>query len=197
MSNEAILKFAKEKISLDWGQAIVGGLVMLLVSAASGLIPFGSLILTGPLMLGYAIWGINIVRNDWFKLDNLFEGFKNFGNSLATFLLSVLFILLWTLLLIIPGIIKALAYSQALFILADEPDLAAMDALRKSEAMMNGNKTKFFLLHLVFMLLSIACIFTLGIGFLFLFPYIQVTKAKFYIEVRKNYYAQVGDSSEN
>ena len=93
------------------------------------------------------------------------------------------------------GIIKALAYSQALFILADEPDIAPMEALRKSEAMMKGNKTKYFLLGLIFLLLSILCVFTLGIGFFFVLPLIQVTLAKFYKEVRVQF-TGVDDISE-
>jgi uncharacterized membrane protein len=67
--------------------------------------------------------------------------------------------------------------------LADEPEMKPMEALRKSEHMMDGNKTKLFLLYLLFMLLSIACIFTLGIGLLFLIPVMQTTLAEFYNEL--------------
>ncbi|MDB4161240.1 DUF975 family protein [Bacteroidia bacterium] len=187
ISNLDLISQGKDKAGISWGQAIVGSLVMMVVSAMSGFIPFGSLVLGAPLVLGYSIWALKIVREDDFKVDHIFDGFKNFGNSLATYLLRILLILLWTLLFIIPGIIKGLAYSQAMFILADEPEIGPMDALKKSEAMMNGNKTKLFLLGLIFALLSVACVFTLGIGFLFLLPVMQITLAKFYDEVKMNY----------
>ncbi|MFT5055452.1 MAG: putative membrane protein [Pseudoalteromonas distincta] len=189
ISNSDLISQGKDKAGINWGQAILGSLIMMIVSGVVGVIPFalGSLLLAGPLRLGYVIWALKIVREDDFKLDHLFDGFKNFGNALATYLLNVLLILLWSLLLIVPGIIKALAYSQALYVLADEPEIGPMDALKKSEAMMNGNKVKYFLLGLIFMLLSLACVLTLGIGFLFLLPVMQITLANFYNEVKMNY----------
>ena len=200
ISNEEILRYAKDKVSQNWGMVIVASILVGLMSLVAGQInlrgvPLGSLVLTGPITLGYAIWALNVLRNDEFEIERILDGFKNFGNSLATYLLMVLLVILWSLLLIIPGIIKALAYSQALFILADEPDIAPMEALRKSEAMMKGNKTKYFLLGLIFLLLSILCVFTLGIGFFFLLPLIQVTLAKFYQEVRVQF-TGVDDISE-
>ncbi|MGB1038710.1 MAG: DUF975 family protein [Bacteroidia bacterium] len=186
-SNSDLVSIGKDLASINWGQAIAGSLLIGLVSAASGILPVISLIVGGPLMLGYCLWSLKIVREEEFKLDYLFDGFKNFGNSVGTYLLNFLLVILWSLLLIIPGIIKALAYSQSMFILADEPEIGPMEALRKSEAMMKGYKTKYFLLGLIFMLLSIACIFTLGIGFFFLMPVMQITMAKFYEEVRANY----------
>ena len=119
-----------------------------------------------------------------FNVERIFDGFSNFGNSLVTFLLMVLLIFLWTLLFIIPGIIKALAYSQVFYILADNPEIKGMDALRMSEEMMKGSKSKLFLLYLIFGLLSILCIFTLGIGYLFLIPVMQLTMARFYQELK-------------
>jgi len=133
ISNSDLISQGKDKAGINWGQAILGSLIMMIVSGVVGVIPFalGSLLLAGPLGLGYAIWALKIVREDDFKLDHLFDGFKNFGNALATYLLNVLLILLWSLLLIVPGIIKALAYSQALYVLADEPEIGPMNALKK------------------------------------------------------------------
>ncbi len=137
---------------------------------------------------------MGIVRKDEFEVEHLFNKFKNFVNSLVLYLLKILLIIAWSLLFIVPGVIEALTYSQAIFILADEPEIKGMYALRKSEAMMKGNKIKYFLMGLIFMLLSIAYVFTLGIGFLFLAPVIQVSMAKFYDEARRKY---IGESTEN
>jgi uncharacterized membrane protein len=195
ISNQAIISFAKDKVSQNWGLAIVGSLVYLVVtSVASLFLSVGSLLVTGAFMLGYAYWALFILRKDSFEVEHLFDGFQNFVNSLVTYLLMVLLVFAWTLLLIVPGIIKALAYSQAFFILADEPETKGMDALRKSEAMMKGNKTKYFLMLLVFMLLGLACVFTLGIGYLFLAPVMQVSLAKFYDEARRQYTGETIES---
>ncbi|HAY89286.1 MAG TPA: hypothetical protein DCY51_07585 [Bacteroidetes bacterium] len=194
MSNQDIISYAKNKVSQNWGLAIVGSLVYAVITSIASMLSIGVILVSGPLSLGYAYWSLFILRKDRFEVEHLFDGFKNFVNALVTYLLMILLVFAWTLLLIVPGIIKALAYSQAIFILADEPETKGMDALRKSEAMMKGNKTKYFLMGLLFLLLGIACIFTLGIGFLFLAPVIQVSLAKFYDEVRRKY---TGESIES
>ncbi len=183
-SNSDLIGDARKILSENWGGAIIATLIYLAISMVIGFIPGASLILGGPLMLGWALWALGVNRNQDFDYNKIFEGFNNFGNSLVTYLLMIVFIILWTLLLIIPGIIKGLAYSQTFYILADKPDIKPMEALRQSEAMMKGNKTKYFLLILLFFLLALACVLTLGIGFLFLIPLMQVTTARFYQELK-------------
>jgi len=87
------------------------------------------------------------------------------------------------LLLIIPGIIAALSYSQAFFILADNPSLSASEVLSKSKEIMDGHKLKLFFLGFNFIGWSFLCILTLGIGFLWLIPYMKVSYASFYNEI--------------
>jgi uncharacterized membrane protein len=96
----------------------------------------------------------------------------------------LIFVLLWTLLLIIPGIIMAIAYSQTFYIIADDKNITPMDAIRKSVRLMNGYKGKYFLFCLRFLGWAILCLFTLGIGFLFLIPYMRVCFAKFYEDIK-------------
>ena len=103
----------------------------------------------------------------------------------------LLYVLLWTLLLIIPGIIAALGYSMTYYILADDPLLKPQDALKKSKTMMNGHKTKLFYLCLRFFLLALLCILTLGIGFFWLIPYVHVTMAKFYDDINGSSFLSV------
>ncbi|GHT57847.1 hypothetical protein FACS18945_2990 [Bacteroidia bacterium] len=90
----------------------------------------------------------------------------------------------WSLLLIIPGIIAAISYSMTFYIIADDPAISAMDAINKSKKMMYGYKMKYFCLSLRFLGWALLCILTLGIGFLWLMPYIQVTFAKFYDDLK-------------
>ena len=86
------------------------------------------------------------------KVDQIFMGFNNFSQALTAYLMMVVYVVLWTLLLIIPGIIAALSYSMIFYIMADNPAMIAGDVLRKSKEMMNGYKLKLFYLYLRFFL---------------------------------------------
>jgi len=92
----------------------------------------------------------------------------------------IIFVLLWSLLLIVPGIIAAFRYSMSFYILADNPDMGIMEAINESKRMMRGNKWKFFCLNLSFIGWAILGVLTLGIGYLWLTPYIEVTMIAFY-----------------
>lgn len=121
-----------------------------------------------------------------------FDGIKLFTKSLVTYLLMVLFIVLWTLLLIVPGIIAALSYSMSFYILADNPLLTPLEILDESRKMTYGYKWQLFYLFLWFLLLAVLCVLTLGIGFLWLIPYVHITLAKFYDYVKDNPIARPG-----
>jgi uncharacterized membrane protein len=101
----------------------------------------------------------------------------------GTAILVGIFTILWSLLLIIPGIIKGIAYSQVFFLLRDNPEYTALEAITESKKRMKGYKWKFFLLNLSFIGWAFIAIFTLGIGFLWLTPYILTANATFYNEL--------------
>ncbi len=186
--NKVLMRMAKESLKGKWGIAIGTFVIYSLIIGGIGVIPFAggpaSLIVGGPMLLGLTIFTLNISRNTNPKLEQLFHGFKNFGTALGTYLLMVLFIALWSLLLIVPGIIAAISYAMTFFILADDNTIPPMDALRKSKKMMYGYKGKFFCLVLRFFGWFLLCILTLGIGFLWLYPYMQVSFAKFYDDIK-------------
>ena len=94
-----------------------------------------------------------------------------------------LFIVLWTFLFIIPGIVKSYSYSMAAYIAAENPEMSATDAINESKLLMDGNKWRLFCLDLSFIGWSILCVFTLGIGYLFLRPYREAAFAAFYREI--------------
>ncbi|MCB0429972.1 MAG: DUF975 family protein [Flavobacteriales bacterium] len=183
-SNSELLSLSRASLNGKWGLAIGTILLLGILEVAAGSIPFLSLILGGPFTLGAAIFSLNISREREAKLDDIFQGFQNFSNALVTYLLMVLYIFLWSLLLIIPGIIAGLGYSLVFYIIADEPDIKPSDALNKSKQMMDGYKMKMFTLCLRFFLLGILCVLTLFIGLLWLIPYVHITMAKFYDDVR-------------
>ncbi len=126
---------------------------------------------------------------DPFDITHLFDGYRHgqFLRFITTGLLMGIYVFLWSLLLIIPGIIKALSYSMTPFILHDRPDLKNNGAIELSMDMMRGHKADLFWLILSFLGWGILCLFTLGIGFFWLTPYITASMAAFYEEVKADY----------
>ncbi|MDA9327744.1 DUF975 family protein [Flavobacteriaceae bacterium] len=186
--NTELMAEARESLSGNWGLAIGTFLVYGIIISSLQFIPVvGSvlaLFIAGPMLVGVSMFSLSLSRGENARLEQIFEGFKNYGTVLGAYLLMVLFIFLWMLLLIIPGIIAAIAYSQTFYILAEDDTIGSMDALKKSKEMMDGYKWKYFCLGLRFIGWALLCILTLGIGFLWLSPYIQISYAKFYEDIK-------------
>ena len=188
--NVVLMRKARESLKGKWGLAIGTYVVFVLILSVFQVKPMWgfapSLLITGPMILGMSIFSLSLARNQEARIEQLFDGFKNFGTSLGAYVLMVVFIILWLLLLIIPGIIAAISYSLTFYIIADDDSIGPMEAIDKSKKMMNGYKWKFFCLALRFLGWALLCILTLGIGFLWLIPYMQVSYAKFYDDVKAN-----------
>ncbi len=185
--NIILMRDAKASLKGKWALAIGTFLIYSLIVCAFGAKPqtgIVSLLISGPMMLGAAKFSLTMSRGEEARLEQIFDGFKAFGTALATYLLMMLFIVLWMLLLIIPGIIAAMSYSMTFYLLADDHSLRPMDALNKSKQLMDGYKWKLFYLCLRFFLLALLCVLTLGIGFLWLIPYVNITMAKFYDDIK-------------
>lgn len=186
--NRDLMAQARACLSGNWGFAIGIFVVAELISMAVSIIPLVgwliSLAITGPLTLGMTIVFLTIARSQGVQFGMLFDGFKRFGTSFGAYLLMGLFTFLWTLLLIVPGIIAALSYSMTFFILRDDPTVGALDAIGRSKKMMQGNKWKYFCLQWRFFGWALLCILTLGIGFLWLLPYIMTSTARFYEDLK-------------
>ena len=117
-------------------------------------LPYGGgiyqLIIGGPLELGFTIFLLTFFRKR--KIDNtlLFEGFSRFGKAMLLLVLMSVKIMLWSLLLVIPGSIAAFRYSQAFYVLADNPDMSVSQCIKESCRIMAGNKGRYFYLQLTF-----------------------------------------------
>lgn len=181
-ANSELTSKARESLSNNWGLAVGTFFVFTMINSIGNEV---SLIIGGAMQLGASIFALNIARGKKAEFSQLFDGFKNFANSLVANLLMILFILLWMLLLIIPGIIAAIAYSQTFFILADDKKISGSDAIKKSKQMMKGYKGKYFMLCLRFTGWFLLSILTLGIGFLWFVPYVSVSFANFYDDIKK------------
>ncbi len=140
-----------------------------------------------PMLYGITLYFLNISRSNDVNLSMLFDGFKDYSRVFCTLLLVNVYTLLWTLLLIIPGIIKSLSYALTPYILIDNTEMKNNEAIELSMKMMHGYKMKLFWLSLSFIGWIILCILTLGIGFLWLIPYAQTSMAAFYEDVKANY----------
>lgn len=187
-TNSQLMNQARASLSGRWGLAIGGYLIYNIIIGITQNIPvvgaIGALILGGPMFLGSIYFSLKLARGQDTNVEIIFDGFKLFGKALGTYLLMVLYIVGWTLLLIIPGIIKGISYSQTFYILAEDDSIGSEEAILKSMKMMEGYKMKYFVLGLNFIPWALLCILTLGIGFLWLVPYASVSYANFYLDLK-------------
>ena len=121
--NSALMRNARSSLSGKWGLAIGTFVVYFLIITVFRYIPFMgealAIFISGPLMLGLAKFSLSLSRNEPADISQLFQGFDTFAAALITYLLVMVFVILWTLLLIIPGIIAGLSSAMTFFILAD------------------------------------------------------------------------------
>lgn len=178
---------AREALRGLWGGSVVMVFVYeVLVSAAGvalGNVTHGSGSVLAAMALAPMAYALNIAflrlyRKDPQELGYLFQEFNS--RVYVTTLLTMVYTLLWTLLLIIPGIIKGYSYSMTYYVLEDNPDLSGDKAIEESMRLMDGHKWELFRLHLSFIGWALLCILTLGIGILWLIPYMNTAQAAFY-----------------
>lgn len=141
-----------------------------------------SILVLGPLSIGYYFFSLRFVRGMEVTATTPYRAFTSgcYGRFTLAYFMMNLFVFLWSLLLIIPGIIKALAYSQMPFILMDHPEMGWKEALQESQRMMYGHKWEYFVLGLSFILWILLVGVTFGIAILYVGPYMQMTYANYY-----------------
>ena len=162
----------------------------------------GALVLSGVVIISAIIGGLysifvtdalTVGVNNYFikntdskpSFADAFSGFKvKYGRNVGTLLLVGIKTVLWTCLFIIPGIIKSFEYAIIPYILADDAEISSKDAFKKAKQMMKGNKWRLFKLDFSFIGWTLLCILTLGIGVLFLIPYVDAAMAEFYVELK-------------
>lgn len=175
MRTSAELKaIAKDSLRGNYGKAIGAMILYTLVSSVVFCAP--------PMMVGYCKFNNRLIRRQEVGVDAVFDGFDLFGKAWWLSIITAVFVWLWTLLFVIPGIIKSLAYSLAPYVLSDNPKMTAREALRASIDLTNGNKGKLFYLFLSFIGWIILGSLTLGIAYLWIIPYMNATFAAFYNE---------------
>ena len=212
-------KIARDALDGKWKTAIIAGLIASLLGAVSSggteidLESYRNsfvweyivyLILAAIVMVvvffilgsivgvGYAKFNLDLTDLKEPEIGTLFAYFSNWKTAVAAGALQALLIFLWTLLLIIPGIIARYSYAMTRYILAEHPELTASEALARSKEMMTGNRWRLFCLQFSFIGWDILAVLTLGIGYLWLTPYMQAATAAFYREISGTTYVPEG-----
>ena len=153
-------------------------------SFRNGAFGLAAFILGGVLQLGYAGFLLKMHDGEKPEFNDLFSQFDRFGQGFAQHFLRGLYVALWSLLLIVPGIIKGLSYSMTPFIMAEHPELSASRAIELSTQMMEGHKMDLFILNLTFFGWTLLAALTANVGFLALNPYMNAAYAAFYRQLQ-------------
>lgn len=195
--NSKLRNAALDALSGNWGTSVLLMVVysfsMLFVcsttavfcSFSQALKLFGNLgsILLLPMSFALYVAFLRMKRKEEPGVQSLFAFYTN-KKVWAVELLKNIYIILWTLLLIVPGIVKSYSYAMTEYILFDNPNIGAEEAINRSMVMMKGKKLKLFLLDLSFVGWFILALLTLGIGFVLLVPYIYTAHAAFYEDLK-------------
>lgn len=188
MSTNAELKArAKASLKPQFGTAFLAAIAMGVVTSLVGLVPgVGALItllITGPLAVGSCAIYMSITKNQTASVNQLFAPFSNcFMGCFITSLLETILIALWSLLLVIPGIMKAYSYSMSYYIVNKE-GITGKEALDRSSELMNGHRMDLFMLQLSFILWGLLGIVTFGLAFIWVSPYMTTTTTEFFDEI--------------
>ena len=188
---------ALQSLEGKWGKAAIASLIAFIILELFGsspsffMDPIPSMVLQGvfsllllPLVWGHFIFFLRLIRDENLDYGHLFDGFNQYFRIFLAELLKGIYILLWALLLIIPGLIKEYSYAMTEFILKDNPEMSGEEAICESMRLMQGHKMQLFLLDLSMIGWLILSILTLGIGLLFLLPYNYTAHAHFYEDLK-------------
>lgn len=195
---------AWEALRGKWGMGAVAFLLYLVIaSAAIGVtmwIPFvgpiaAMLLLILPIAMGTMFIFLDVSNGKDVEIKTMFETFNDYGRYLLGGVLVFVYTFLWSLLLYVPGIIKAISYSQTFYLMRENPELSGEQAIQLSMKMMHGHKMEYFLLQLSFIGWILLGYITFGIGLLWVMPYISTAQAEFHKELLKEYEVREGLSA--
>jgi uncharacterized membrane protein len=202
MRNSELKSLARNQLKGRWWEAISFHLVYFAIifipsfivaynsdpyyySTGESVFDIITFILTAPFALGFCYFSLNFIKHEN-KMSDILFGFKKFGKVFIAYLLTTLAIIIGLIFLIVPGIILGLMFSQIYYIIAEDDDISAIEAIKESARIMKGNKLRYFILGLSFIGWSIVGIITLGIGFIWIVPYYNITLANFYKDISKD-----------
>ncbi len=185
----ALKNMAKEQIKGNIGVLFVVILIVMGISFIAMTLPeFGGIvsgwIVEPAFTLSICMIFLNLAKGTKPEISRVFDGFYDLWSSIKVNFFVGVFTLLWSLLFIIPGIVKAYSYSMAFYILAENKGMPALEAIRRSKEMMEGHKMDLFVLSLSFIGWSLLGAITFGIAYIWVIPYIFATMANFYNSIK-------------
>ncbi len=157
--------------------------ILLLLIPLAIVIAAAAFVLGSIIEVGDARFNLHLIDEKQADLAHLFAYFRQWGTVTLANLLRSVYIFLWSLLLVIPGIIASYSYAMVPYLMAETPTLSAGEAIRRSKELMQGNKFRLFCLEFSFIGWGLLCILSFGIGFLWLVPYQKAARADFYREI--------------
>lgn len=198
MTRKELKTKSKQQLKGNWWTAIG---VILIVTVITGCLSFLStkyddgiwtptllcivaFLITAPLGLGQSIFFLKLAKDKEGKCSDVFLGYKNFLKVIGVSILMEIIICIGFIILIIPGIILSIMYSQVYYILAENPSIGIVECLKKSRLMMCGQKWNYFVLMLSFILWGILTAITCGIAGLYVVPYYEATFTNFYLDIK-------------
>jgi len=170
---------AKAQIKGNIGIFFLCAIVMSLINSTG----IGALFVPA-ISVGICLMYIELSRGVKPSVGDMFKRSGTFGKALWLAIITNFFIMMWSFLLYVPGIIKAISYSMGQFILAENPEYTARQALNESKRIMEGHKMDFFVMMLSFIGWSILASFTFGLLYIWLFPYMIATVTNFYLAIK-------------
>ena len=196
MTRQQIKEMAKAQLGdkifgNKWLIAVVVIVIQIALSQLVNFIPgvgqIAALLISGPVSYGVSAMFLKQTRNgQTMDIVDIFNGFKyDFSNTFLIGLMTFIFTILWSLLLVIPGIVKSYAYSMAMYVKVDHPDYDWKKCIDESQRMMSGHKGELFVLDLSFIGWMIVGAFCCGVGTFWVRAYMEASHAQFYENLRR------------
>ena len=190
-TNTQLRQAAKEQLTGNYTAFVIVTLVYLFIVGACSSVKYAgsllSVLLAVPAAFAFVMMQLAFVRNgEKPTVEGLFRTFNSqwYLKTICLQLLMGIYTFLWTLLLVVPGIIKSISYAMAPYILADNPEIGCEEAICRSMKMMDGHKMDYFLMLLGYVGLTLLSVVLFCIPMLWLIPYYQVVFTNFYLELK-------------
>ena len=170
VSESATTGFTWEIVLVTAALVVVAGILAFIIGSIVG--------------LGYAKFNLELYTNETADFKTIFSERSRYKECFKLFFMQFLYVSIGSLLFVIPGIIALYANCMGAYIMVENPEMSAKEALAASRAMMKGNKWRLFCLNFSFIGWDILASFTMGVGKLFLCPYVEAATAAFYNEIK-------------
>lgn len=188
MDRASLKAMAKSQIKGSVGKLLIIALLFVLISLAVSIIPYvggvAGFVFSAGFSLSMTLIFLGLTKGNPVAIGDMFKGFSDLWSAIKLYFLMGLKIALWSMLFMIPGIVKTYAYAMAPYILAENPGMGAREAINRSKKMMEGHKMELFVLQLSFIGWMILSTFTLGLLLIWVIPYMAAANANFYNAIK-------------